>query len=68
MTSTGNAVPLTSVGAKMASSKSLAGGNPYTTRIVDNVGQVDNRMTDERVSDHIGSKTSSGSASGGLWA
>ena len=53
MASTGNLVPLTSVGAKMASSKSLSGGNPYTTRIIDNLEQVDNRMTDERVSDHL---------------
>lgn len=55
--STGNAVPLTSVGAKKASSKSLAGGKPYTTRIVDNLEQVNNRMTDERVSDHIVANT-----------
>lgn len=52
MASTGNAVPLTSVGAKMARSHSITGASPYTTRIIDNTPQIDNRMTDERISDH----------------
>ena len=66
MASTGNVVPLTSVGAKMASSKSLAGASPYTTRIVDNTPQIADRMADERISDRISSITSSGSPIGSM--
>ena len=53
MASTEYEVPLTSIGAKMALENTLYGDNPHTTRIIDNMSPVGNRMTDERVSDHI---------------
>lgn len=48
----GYEVPLTSVGAKLASDKILNGDEPYTTRIIDNMAiQIDDRMPDERITD-----------------
>jgi len=49
-------VPLTSVGAKMARKKGVGNSGedmPYTTRIIDNMVPVDNRMIDERILDHV---------------
>lgn len=51
----GNEVPLTSVGAKMASANSansVGKDKPFTTRIIDNVSPIDDRMADERITDH----------------
>lgn len=45
-------VSLTSVGAKMAREASLNGGEPYTTRIIDNMPSLVSRMADERTTDH----------------
>lgn len=45
-------VPLTSVGALLAMAKCYYEGNPFTTRIIDNIVFIANRRTDERISDH----------------